>query len=57
MFIDKAAWEYLVYELALLAGVKMAPSKIERVMGKHHTFFTKRFDRGRGSKGYIFHQR
>ncbi|MBP6447527.1 MAG: type II toxin-antitoxin system HipA family toxin [Saprospiraceae bacterium] len=43
--IDKAAWEYLVYELALLAGVKMAPSKIERVMGKHHTFFTKRFDR------------
>lgn len=43
--IDKAAWEYLVYELAILAGIKMAPSKIEKIMGKHQTFFTKRFDR------------
>jgi len=43
--IDKAAWEYLVYELALLAGVNMSLSKIEKVIGKHHTFFTKRFDR------------
>lgn len=42
---DKAAWEYLVYELALLAGIKMAPSKIEKIIGEHHSFFTKRFDR------------
>jgi len=43
--IDKAAWEYLAYRLALTAGVQMATSKIEKVSGKYHTFFTKRFDR------------
>ena len=43
--IDKAAWEYLAYELAIAAGIKMAPSKIEKVAGRQHTFFTKRFDR------------
>lgn len=43
--IDKAAWEYLAYKLALRIGVEMAESKIQKVAGKHHTFFTKRFDR------------
>lgn len=43
--IDKAAWEYLAYNLAVSAGVEMAESKIEKVAGKYHTFFTKRFDR------------
>lgn len=43
--IDKGAWEYLVYKLAIESGISMAPSKIEKVIGKHHTFFTKRFDR------------
>jgi len=42
---DKGAWEYLAYRLALNAGIEMSPSKLERVTGKHHTFFTKRFDR------------
>src|SRR5699024_3870719 len=43
--IDKAAWEYLAYKLALDAGIKMAPCKLEKISGNYHTFFTKRFDR------------
>lgn len=43
--VDKALWEFLAYELALKAGVVMAESKVNRVSGRHHTFFTKRFDR------------
>jgi serine/threonine-protein kinase HipA len=43
--IDKAKWEYLVYRLALSAGIKMSESRIEKVAGKSYTFFTKRFDR------------
>jgi serine/threonine-protein kinase HipA len=47
---DKAAWEYLAYELALMAGIDMAESRMEKVSGKHHTFFTKRFDRLNGER-------
>lgn len=43
--IDKAAWEYLTYRLAVNAGIEMAECKLEKVIGNHHTFFTKRFDR------------
>jgi len=43
--IDKAAWEFLAYKLAIKAGVEMTECKIEKISGKHHTFFTKRFDR------------
>ena len=43
--IDKALWEYLAYQLAINSGIKMAPSRIEKVSGNYHTFFTKRFDR------------
>ena len=42
---DKAAWEFLVYKLALSVGIEMSQSRIERVSGNYHTFFTKRFDR------------
>lgn len=48
--IDKAAWEYLAYELAIQAGVNMAPSRIEKIMGDYNTFFTKRFDRENGKR-------
>ncbi|MGB3131897.1 MAG: HipA domain-containing protein, partial [Saprospiraceae bacterium] len=48
--IDKGAWEYLAYKLALQCGVKMAESKIEKVSGKYHTFFTKRFDRQKSDR-------
>jgi len=43
--VDKAAWEYLAYQLALGCGIEMSESKIEKVTASHHTFFTKRFDR------------
>jgi serine/threonine-protein kinase HipA len=43
--IDKAAWEYLAYRLALNAGIQMSESRIQRISGRHHTFFTRRFDR------------
>ena len=43
--INKAAWEYLAYLLAQNCGIIMSESKLEKVAGKHNTFFTKRFDR------------
>lgn len=43
--IDKAAWEYLAYKLALNAGINMAESKIEKISGAYHTFLTRRIDR------------
>jgi serine/threonine-protein kinase HipA len=43
--INKAAWEFLAYKIAKNCGVEMAESSIEKIAGKHHTFFTKRFDR------------
>src|SRR5690554_4236981 len=43
--IDKAAWEFLAYKLAVAAGIEMAESRIELVSGQYHTFMTKRFDR------------
>lgn len=43
--IDKAAWEFLAYKLAIRSGIDMTECRIEKVIGKHHTFFTKRFDR------------
>jgi serine/threonine-protein kinase HipA len=48
--IDKGAWEYLAYLLAIDAGIPMAPSRVEKVAGKHYTFFTRRFDRSGGER-------
>ena len=48
--VDKAAWEFLAYKLAISAGINMAPCRIEKIMGKHNTFFTKRFDRENGER-------
>jgi serine/threonine-protein kinase HipA len=48
--IDKGAWEFLAYQLAIKAGVEMAPCRIEKIMGNYHTFFTKRFDRENGER-------
>ena len=45
--IDKGAWEYLAYCLAVNAGIDMAESRLEHIAGPYHTFFTKRFDRER----------
>src|SRR5436190_1067164 len=48
--IDKAAWEFLAYKLALQAGIEMTDSKIQHIAGKYNTFFTKRFDRVGGER-------
>lgn len=48
--IDKAAWEFLAYKLAIASGIEMAESRIEKVGGPYHTFLTKRFDRDNGSR-------
>jgi len=48
--IDKAAWEFLAYKLAIKAGVEMSECKIQKVHGKQHTFFTKRFDRKKSER-------
>jgi serine/threonine-protein kinase HipA len=48
--IDKGAWEYLAYRLAIQAGIDMAESRIEKISGKYHTFFTKRFDREKSER-------
>ena len=48
--IDKAAWEFLAHQLAVKAGIEMAPCRIERIQGNHNTFFTKRFDRENGER-------
>lgn len=47
---NKAAWEFLAYQLAIDAGIEMAICKLEKIAGRHHTFFTKRFDRHAGER-------
>lgn len=48
--VDKGAWEYLAYKLAISAGITMTPCKMEKIAGRYHTFFTKRFDREKGER-------
>ena len=48
--VDKAAWEFLAYKLAIASGVEMVESKIEKISGQYHTFLTKRFDRDNGKR-------
>jgi len=43
--VNKGAWEYLAYRLAVEVGINMAESRLEHIAGSYHTFFTKRFDR------------
>jgi serine/threonine-protein kinase HipA len=48
--VDKAAWEFLAYKLAINCGIVMSESRIEKIAGAYHTFLTKRFDRENGSR-------
>lgn len=48
--INKGAWEYLAYLLAIDSGIEMAESSLERISGNFDTFFTKRFDRDKGDR-------
>jgi serine/threonine-protein kinase HipA len=43
--IDKGAWEFLAYQLAIGSGIAMTTCKIQKIAGNYSTFFTKRFDR------------
>ncbi|OFY43709.1 MAG: toxin HipA [Bacteroidetes bacterium RBG_13_44_24] len=48
---DIGAWEMVVHDLAVKAGLNTAEALLEKFSGKHHTFMTKRFDRaGSGSR-------
>ncbi len=51
--INIGAWEMVVHELAIKAGVNVAKAMIQKFSTKHHTFLTKRFDRT--SKGERIH--
>ncbi|MBY0426342.1 MAG: HipA domain-containing protein [Cytophagales bacterium] len=42
---DIGAWEKVVHELALKAGINMAEARVEKYGSNQHTFLTKRFDR------------
>jgi serine/threonine-protein kinase HipA len=42
---DIAAWEFVTYKLAVIAGIDMAECRIDKFNSHHHTFLTKRFDR------------
>ena len=42
---DIAAWEMVVNELAINAGIKVAEGRIQKFQNKFHTYLTKRFDR------------
>ena len=42
---DIGAWEKVVHELAVKAGINMAEARVEKFANNQHTFLTKRFDR------------
>ena len=48
---DMAAWEMLVHQLAIKAGLWVAESGIHQFGDGHRTFMTRRFDRGPGTNG------
>lgn len=48
--VDKGAWEYLAYKLAINSGINIAESRLEKINGPYHTFLTKRFDRAKGNR-------
>ena len=42
---DIGAWEMVVWQIAVNAGINMAPAQLQHFSGRHHTFLTRRFDR------------
>lgn len=51
--IDKGAWEFLAHKLANNAGLKTTSCMLQKVIGKHHTFLIKRFDRSRKTRTHF----
>jgi serine/threonine-protein kinase HipA len=42
---DIAAWEFVVHQLAVQAGIDVPPARLVRLNNEHHTFCVQRFDR------------
>lgn len=42
---DVGAWEMIIHELAIRAGINMADAMALRFTGNHHTYLIRRFDR------------
>jgi len=51
---DIGLWEYIVYKMALDAGINMSECKVQTIGSEHHIFLTKRFDRIEGGKRLQF---
>lgn len=49
---DVAAWEYVVHELAAMAGIDVPPARLLRLNNDFHTFCIRRFDRVNGSRRF-----
>jgi len=43
---DHAAWEMLVHQLAVSAGLRVPEARLEKFTRRHRTFLVRRFDRG-----------
>jgi serine/threonine-protein kinase HipA len=43
---DHAAWEMLVHQLAVSAGLRVPEARLEKLTRRHRTFLVRRFDRG-----------
>lgn len=51
---DIGAWEMVTGELARKAGIDVPVTEARRFSGRHHTFLSKRFDRGSNGKRIHF---
>ncbi|WP_236783274.1 type II toxin-antitoxin system HipA family toxin [Aliivibrio fischeri] len=51
---DIGLWEYIVYKMALDAGIVMSECKVQAVGSDYHIFLTKRFDRTEDGKRLQF---
>jgi serine/threonine-protein kinase HipA len=52
--IDVGGWEEVTASLARACGLNTAESKAVKLGSKHHTFLTKRFDRGENKRRYAY---
>lgn len=51
---DVAAWEMVVKELAIAAGINIAEGRLQKFNNNYHTYLTKRFDRTPGGERIHF---
>jgi serine/threonine-protein kinase HipA len=51
---DVAAWEMVVKEMAISAGINIAEGRVQKFNNNYHTYLTKRFDRTPGGERIHF---